>query len=121
MQQQRLHKLLVQQVTRAVPVAVRVARHPLLERHGALHVGRLVLNMSKYLIRLPNTSAKDHQRARAAAAFLFVLLLAARCGISFRPLAVASNARTGVGAALDRESAALAISSIMGLPPSNMP
>jgi hypothetical protein len=29
-----------------------------------LHVGRLVLNISKYLIRLPNTSAKDHQRVR---------------------------------------------------------
>src|SRR5262249_21786332 len=26
--------------------------------HGALHVGRLVLNVSKYLIRLPNTRAK---------------------------------------------------------------
>src|SRR5262249_5342445 len=29
-----------------------------------LHVGRLVLNMSKYLIRLSNTSANDHQRVR---------------------------------------------------------
>src|SRR5262249_8901792 len=64
MQQQRLHKLLVQQVTRAVPVAEMGARHPLLERHGALHVGRLVLSMSKYLIRLPNTSANDHQRVK---------------------------------------------------------
>src|SRR5262249_60093297 len=63
-QQQRLHELLVQQMTRAVPVAVRVSRNPLPEGHGALHVGRLVLNMSKYLIRLPNTSAKDHQRVR---------------------------------------------------------
>src|SRR5262245_63952558 len=64
-QQQRLHELLVQQMTRAVPVAVRVARHPLPERHGALHVGRLVLNVSKYLIRLPNTRGKNHQRVRA--------------------------------------------------------
>src|SRR5262245_11618569 len=52
-------------MTRAVPVAVRVARHPLPERHGALHVGRLVLNVSKYLIRLPNTRGKNHQRVRA--------------------------------------------------------
>src|SRR5262249_58413239 len=29
-----------------------------------LHIGRLVLNMSKYLIRLSNTSANDHQRVR---------------------------------------------------------
>src|SRR5262245_7456230 len=58
-QQQRLHELLVQQMTRAVPVAVRVARHPLPERHSALHVDRLVLSMSKYLIRLSNTSAND--------------------------------------------------------------
>jgi hypothetical protein len=51
-QQQRLHELLVQQVTRAVPVAVRVARNPLPERHGALRVGRLVLNVSNYLFVL---------------------------------------------------------------------
>jgi hypothetical protein len=59
-----LHELLVQEVTRAVPVAVRVSRNPLLEGHVALHVDRVVLNMSKYLIRLPITSAKDHQRVR---------------------------------------------------------
>src|SRR5262249_44278802 len=64
MQQQRLHELLIEQVTRAMPVAVRVARNPLPKRHGALHVGRLVLSMSKYLIRLSNTSANDHQRVR---------------------------------------------------------
>src|SRR5499427_11002707 len=64
MQQQRLHELLIEQVTRAVPVAVGVARNTLPEGHGALHVGRLVLNMSKYLIRLSNTSANDHQRVR---------------------------------------------------------
>src|SRR5262245_55590009 len=52
-------------MTRALPVAVKVSRHPLLERHGALHVGRLVLNVSKYLICLPNTRGKDHQRVRA--------------------------------------------------------
>src|SRR5262245_4972699 len=52
-------------MTRALPVAVKVSRHPLLERHGALHVGRLVLNVSKYLIRLPNARGKDHQRVRA--------------------------------------------------------
>ena len=46
-QQQRLHELLVQQMTRAVPVAAWVARHPLLERHVALHIGRVVLNVSK--------------------------------------------------------------------------
>src|SRR5215510_2429784 len=63
-EQERLEESLIKKVTRAVPVAVRVARHPLLERHGALHVGRLVLNMSKYLIRLSNTSANDHQRVR---------------------------------------------------------
>jgi hypothetical protein len=34
---------------------------PCLNVMALLHVGRLVLNMSKYLIRLPNTSAKDHQ------------------------------------------------------------
>src|SRR6516164_742568 len=45
MQQQRLHELLIEQVTRAVPVAVRVSRQPWPEGHGALHVGRLVLNM----------------------------------------------------------------------------
>jgi len=59
--QERLEESLVKQVTCVMPVAVRVARNPSPERHGALHVGRLVLNMSKYLIRLPNTSAKDHQ------------------------------------------------------------
>ena len=37
---------------------------PRLNVMSLLHVGRLVLNMSKYLIRLPNTSAKDHQRVR---------------------------------------------------------
>src|SRR5262249_53324866 len=35
MQQQRLHELLIEQVTRAVPVAVGIPRHPWLERHGA--------------------------------------------------------------------------------------
>jgi len=30
-----------------VPVAVGVARNPLLEGHLALHVGRVVLNVSK--------------------------------------------------------------------------
>src|SRR5262249_30041661 len=59
-------------------------------------------------------------RRAAADAFRFVLRLAARCRMVLRPLAVAPNARTGVGAALDSESAALAISSIIGLPASNM-
>jgi hypothetical protein len=49
-QQERLEEFLVKQVTRAVPVAVRVARNPLLEGHVALHVDRVVLNMSKYLM-----------------------------------------------------------------------
>jgi hypothetical protein len=40
-------------VTRVVSVSVRVARNPLPESHGALRVGRLVLNVSNYLIRLP--------------------------------------------------------------------
>ena len=53
-QQQRLHELLVQQMTCTVPVAVRVARNPLLERHVALHVGRVVLNVNKCLIGLQN-------------------------------------------------------------------
>ena len=35
---------------------------PRLNVMALLHVGRLVLNMSKYLIRLSNTSANDHQR-----------------------------------------------------------
>src|SRR5262245_44027257 len=61
-QQQRLHELLVQQMTRVVPVTVRVDRHPWPERHAALHVRSLVLIVSKYLIRLPNTSGKAHQR-----------------------------------------------------------
>jgi hypothetical protein len=65
MQQQRLHELLIEQVTRAVPVAVGFPETPRLNIMALLHVGRLVLNMSKYLIRLPNTSAKDHQRVRA--------------------------------------------------------
>jgi hypothetical protein len=60
-------------------------------------------------------------RRVAADEFRFVLRLAARGMIGLKPFAVvASNARTGVGAALDSESAALAISSIMGLPASNM-
>src|SRR5262245_36932359 len=53
-QQQRLHELLVQQMTRAVPVAVRVARNPLLEGHLALHVGRVVLNVRKCLMHMRN-------------------------------------------------------------------
>jgi hypothetical protein len=57
-------------------------------------------------------------RRVAADEFRFVLRLAARCMIGFA--AVASSVRTGVGAALDSESAALAMSSIMGLPASNM-
>jgi hypothetical protein len=52
-EQQRLEKSLVEQMTRVVPVAERVSRKPSLERHRALHVGRLVLNVSNYLIRLP--------------------------------------------------------------------
>src|SRR5262245_5576746 len=54
-QQQRLHELLVQQMTRAVPVAVRVARNPLLEGHTALHVHRVVLNVNKCLMGVQNT------------------------------------------------------------------
>ena len=46
-QQQRLHELLVQQVTCTMPIATRVSRKPLLEGHLALHVGRVVLNVSK--------------------------------------------------------------------------
>jgi hypothetical protein len=52
-QQERLEEFLVKQVTRVVSVSVRVARNPLPESHGALRVGRLVLNVSNYLIRLP--------------------------------------------------------------------
>src|SRR5262249_9569324 len=59
-------------------------------------------------------------RRAAADAFRFVLRLAARCRIGLRPLAVASNARTGLDPAPGRESGALAISSIIGLPASNM-
>src|SRR5262245_11114789 len=55
MQQQRLHELLIEQVTRAVPVATRVSRNPLLEGHLALHVHRVVLNVNKCLIGLQNT------------------------------------------------------------------
>ena len=72
-QQQRLHELLVQQMTCTVPVAVGVARNPLLERHGALHVGRLVLNVSKYLFGLAECSKDQfslsnfHGRNAAAA------------------------------------------------------
>jgi hypothetical protein len=51
-QQQRLHELLVQQMTRAVPVAMRISRNPLLEGHLALHVHRVVLNVSKCLMGL---------------------------------------------------------------------
>src|SRR5947208_1922324 len=60
-EEEGLHEFLVKQVTRVVSISGRVARRPWLERHGALHLGRLVLSVSKYLIRLPNTSAKDHQ------------------------------------------------------------
>src|SRR5262249_3957960 len=35
MQQQRLHELLIEQVTRAVPVAVGIPRNPSPDRHGA--------------------------------------------------------------------------------------
>src|SRR5215472_7112607 len=60
-------------------------------------------------------------RRVAADEFRFVLRLAARCMIGLKPFAVvASSVRTGVCAALDSESAALAMSSIMGLPASNM-
>ena len=54
-QQQRLHELLVQQMTRAVPVAVRVARNPLLEGHLALHFHRVILNVNKCLMILQNS------------------------------------------------------------------
>jgi hypothetical protein len=49
-QQQRLHELLVQQMTRAVPVPMRISRNPLLEGHLALHVHRVVLNVNKCLM-----------------------------------------------------------------------
>ena len=60
-----------------VPVAERISRQPWPECHDVLHVGSLVLSVSKYLIRLSNTSAKDHQRAR----------------VTRRPHAVHSNRR----------------------------
>ena len=47
-----------------VPVAERISRQPWPECHDVLHVGSLVLSVSKYLIRLSNTSEKDLQRAR---------------------------------------------------------
>ena len=53
-EQERLKESLIKQVTRAVPVAVRVARNPLLEGHLALHVHRVVLNVNKCLIGLQN-------------------------------------------------------------------
>jgi hypothetical protein len=56
-QQQRLHELLVQQVTCTMPVATRVSRNPLLEGHLGLHVHRVVLNVNKCLMGLQNTFA----------------------------------------------------------------
>ena len=42
------------------------------------------------------------------------------CGMDSRPCALASNARTDAGTALDTKSAALAMSTMMVLPASNM-
>ena len=50
----------------------------------------------------------------------FVPWLAITCAIGSRPVAGASSACTGVGAALDSDLAALATSSMMLLPTSNI-
>src|SRR5262249_40872605 len=123
MQQQRLHELLIEQVTRAVPVAVGIPRNPSPERHGASPCPQTCSHHEQISDPSPKYECKRSSEGEGSGR------------ISFRPAAgrrmpdlaldnwqsVASEAHPGVGAALDSKPAALAISSIMGLPPSNMP